>query len=232
MICLVGSAHAESPVRVAHAKELLGKSYRKSVVRKGEHKSDVAEFTKETIKRFLPKAYQKNSNKIAETLLTEAEARKLDPIFLVAVIQNESSFNPKMKGSFGEIGLMQIKPSTAAWIAKTHHIKYKNAASLYDPQTNIRIGAAVFQKLRNQFDAHSRLYLSAYNIGAKKVREMVSEKKIPKEYVMSVMKRYVAIYSALSEEGGAKDRSETAFSNVQEVTRKIASKPASKVATN
>ena len=141
----------------------------------------------------------------------------------MAVIQNESSFNPKMKGSAGEIGLMQIKPDTAEWIAKTYKLEYKGAESLFNPAINIRIGAAFMNKLRNQFAAKSGLYLSAYNAGAKKVRMMVSEKNTPKAYAMAVMKRYFAIYSALGTETGTQsERADLAFANVRNITAKIA----------
>ena len=205
-------------IRITHAKELLGTNYKKSIVRKTEAADDVAEFVKAATKRFLPTAYKKNSGKIAATLLAEAERHGFDPIFLMAVIQNESSFNPKMKGSFGEIGLMQVKPSTAEWIAKTYKIEYSGEKSLYDPETNIKLGAAFIHKLRTQFDAQGRLYLSAYNIGAKKVRKMVSGKKAPKEYVMAVMKRYIAIYSAFNTEGNHQEKGQMAFLKVSGVT--------------
>ena len=214
-------------MRLSHAQELLGHVYKKKVIRKSEKVTDIAEFVKETTHRFLPKAYLKKSPSIAKTLLEESENYELDPVFLMAVIQNESSFNPKQKGSLGEIGLMQLKPDTAAWIAHEYGIKYKNAKSLYDPNVNIRIGAALLDKLRHQFDSKSRLYLSAYNIGAKKVRRMVSDKKIPKEYVQAVMKRYMAFYSAFKIPGGSKEQGEAAWTNTLRLTQKA---PARKIA--
>jgi soluble lytic murein transglycosylase len=205
-------------VRITHAKELLGPSYKKSIVRTTESADDVAEFVKAATQRFLPAAYKKNSAQVATTILTEADRYGFDPIFLMAVIQNESSFNPRMKGSFGEIGLMQVKPSTAEWIAKSYKIDYSDAKALYEPETNIKIGAAFIHKLRGQFDAKSRLYVSAYNIGAKKVRSMVRGKNAPKEYVMAVMKRYIAIYSAFNATGDHEAKGQMAFLKVSGVT--------------
>eukprot|EP01035_Chromulina_nebulosa_P064005 gene64005-87528_t len=50
-----------------------------------------------------------------------------------AVIRIESNFNPKARGSAGEVGLMQIKPATA------RSVGYKGSTkALYDPETNIR----------------------------------------------------------------------------------------------
>lgn len=52
-----------------------------------------------------------------------------------AVVRIESNFNPKARGSAGEIGLMQIKPATARMMGYSGTRK-----GLYDPETNIRFG--------------------------------------------------------------------------------------------
>ncbi|MBB4569161.1 lytic transglycosylase domain-containing protein [Rhizobium leucaenae] len=52
-----------------------------------------------------------------------------------AVVQIESNFNPKRRGSAGEIGLMQIKPATARLMGYSG-----SAKGLYDPETNIKFG--------------------------------------------------------------------------------------------
>ena len=52
-----------------------------------------------------------------------------------AVVRVESNFNPKARGSAGEIGLMQIKPATARMMG------YRGSAKgLFDPETNIKFG--------------------------------------------------------------------------------------------
>jgi soluble lytic murein transglycosylase-like protein len=52
-----------------------------------------------------------------------------------AVVSVESKFNPKARGSAGEVGLMQIKPATARMLG------YRGSVSgLFDPDTNIRWG--------------------------------------------------------------------------------------------
>ena len=52
-----------------------------------------------------------------------------------AVVRVESNFNPKARGSAGEIGLMQIKPATARMMGYRGSTK-----GLYDPETNIKFG--------------------------------------------------------------------------------------------
>jgi soluble lytic murein transglycosylase-like protein len=52
-----------------------------------------------------------------------------------AVIQIESNFRPTVRGSAGEIGLMQVKPATARLMG------YRGTDyGLFDPETNIRFG--------------------------------------------------------------------------------------------
>ena len=47
----------------------------------------------------------------------------------------ESNFNPRARGSAGEVGLMQIKPATARMMGYSGSKK-----GLFDPETNIRYG--------------------------------------------------------------------------------------------
>jgi soluble lytic murein transglycosylase-like protein len=54
-----------------------------------------------------------------------------------AVVRLESNFNPRARGRAGEIGLMQIKPSTARGIGYSG-----SATALYNPDTNLRWGMA------------------------------------------------------------------------------------------
>lgn len=42
---------------------------------------------------------------------------------VMGMCEVESSFNPNAIGSVGEIGLMQVKPTTANWILDLYHIK-------------------------------------------------------------------------------------------------------------
>jgi len=52
-----------------------------------------------------------------------------------AVVKVESNFNPRARGSAGEVGLMQIKPATARMMGYSGSKK-----GLFDPETNIKFG--------------------------------------------------------------------------------------------
>ncbi|WP_375658993.1 lytic transglycosylase domain-containing protein [Bartonella sp. MR30HLJHH] len=52
-----------------------------------------------------------------------------------AVVKVESNYKAGIKGAAGEIGLMQIKPSTARWLGFSGSVQ-----DLYDPATNLEYG--------------------------------------------------------------------------------------------
>jgi soluble lytic murein transglycosylase len=187
-------------VRRNHAKELLGKYYRKSVVRQGEKVPEMNSFIYEWTSRALETRWQKYSNSITKTIMVESKKYGFDPVFLMAVIQNESSFNPEIIGSFGEIGLMQITPETGKWMAHKYNIPWHGAKSLKDPVVNITLGSAYLSYLREKFDFRSQLYLAAYNMGSRNVQRALARQVWPKQYPSRVMQRYVGFYTKLSEE--------------------------------
>eukprot|EP00903_Cladosiphon_okamuranus_P001978 g1976.t1 len=69
-------------------------------------------------------------------LIRKAAAKHGVPVKIAkAVVEVESNFNPRARGSAGEVGLMQIKPATARGIGYRGSTK-----ALYDPETNLEWG--------------------------------------------------------------------------------------------
>ena len=190
----------KNSTRLKHAKELLGKYYQKSVVKASEGISNLDEAVLQWTQKLLRGKWKKQSKKVATAILQESEKYGFDPIFLMAVIENESSFNPEVVGGHGEIGLMQLTPETAKWIAIKYDLHWKGVNSLKDPATNIKIGSAYLALLREKFDFHSQLYLAAYNMGTRNVIRALGRQIWPRDYPTRVMQRYVRYYSELSEE--------------------------------
>lgn len=183
--------------RLGHAKELLGKYYKKTAV--GKKIVGVRPFIVDVARRSLPKKWKKKAPQIADAILKNSKKHKFDPIFLMSVIVNESSFRPDIRGGVGEIGLMQIRPKTAKWISKKMGIRYKGKKSLKNPVKNIEIGAAYIAHLRDRFKSHGRLYLAAYNMGATNVNRALARAIWPKTYAAKVMKYYMEYYKQLTE---------------------------------
>lgn len=194
------TAHAENlsseerESRLSHAHELLGKYYSHSVVLSGEQLDKVNGMIYKWTRQSLPKSYRSQYKAVAQAIIDESLKNDFDPIFVSSVIVNESSFNPSKIGGVGEIGLMQLRPETAKWIAKHEGLKYKGKASLKDPVTNIKLGTAFLSYLREKFDSHARLYIAAYNMGQGNVKEALERKVWPKDYALRVMKYYISYY--------------------------------------
>ncbi len=78
-----------------------------------------------------------------------------------AVVSVESNYNPKLRGSAGEIGLMQVKLSTARGMG------YRGSAKkLYEPETNIRYGMEYLGAARKLVGAAGSGGLPAPGAGA------------------------------------------------------------------
>lgn len=183
----------------SHARELMGSRYRKSDVSWGEKFGSSRWLIRSKLKVGLPKKWKKAESRLAATIQKQAKKFGLDPLFVLAMIETESSFNPSAKGTSGEIGLMQILPDTAKWIATEQKIRWLGADSLEDPAYNVIIGTTYVDYLRKNFDAHSRLYVAAYNMGPKNVRRALDNKIWPKDYALKVMDNYLKYYSELKE---------------------------------
>ncbi|MBX9769299.1 MAG: lytic transglycosylase domain-containing protein [Bdellovibrionales bacterium] len=195
-----GHATKMKGIRVKQAKEIMGKHYKRSVVKVTEKIDAVREYVEQEVKINLPSKSKNLVKKTVDQIMTESHRHQLDPLFILAIIQRESSMNPNAVGGVGEVGLMQIRPETAAWIAKKYRISWTTPLALKDPAMNIKIGAAYIDYLRDSFDRHSRLYISAYNMGPSNVRSALNRSVWPKDYVKSVMEHYVRFYSEIRDQ--------------------------------
>lgn len=184
--------------RLEHARELLGKYYKKSSVASTKGLQHVNIHLYNQVHARLPKKFKKQSGKISKAIINEATKHDFDPVFVMAVIQTESSFNPLAKGGIGELGLMQLRPETAEWIAEKEKIKWKGPRTLKDPVQNIKIGVAYMAFLRDHFDSAAYKYLSAYNVGPAKLKRMFEAETRPKEYSTKVMKFYEEFYDDMA----------------------------------
>lgn len=185
--------------RLKHARELLGKHYRKSTAKIGEKIPKINSLVYRWTKERLPNKFKSQNKVLAQAIIDESLKHGFDPIFLMSVIQGESSFRPDMVGGVGEIGLMQIRPETGKWIAEKFNMKWNGNNSLFDPVTNVRIGAAFLSFLRDRFDSHAQLYLAAYNMGQRNVDSALEKDIWPKDYPQHVMKHYIEFYAAAAQ---------------------------------
>lgn len=173
----------------SHSIELLGKKKSKQLTSK---KKNINKFIDKVLAKRLPKKYKNQVVSIRKTIVSNSNKYNLDPLFILAVIDGESSFNPKAPGPVGEIGLMQLRDSTAKWLSEEYLKKpYKGKKSLENPHENIRIGTNYIRFLRSRYKKDNH-YISAYNLGPKQLKEALKKNVIPKDYKKHVMKRYIS----------------------------------------
>jgi soluble lytic murein transglycosylase len=105
-----------------------------------------------------------------DVVITEAATRHgLSPFLVKAVVWQESRFEPDARGKKGEIGLMQVMPSTAGEWAKVNGVAGFEPRTLYDPAANLDIGCWYLRRALDRWaNATSRpvpFALAEYNAG-------------------------------------------------------------------
>jgi soluble lytic murein transglycosylase len=88
----------------------------------------------------------------------------VDPIVVLALIRQESVFNPEARSRVGARGLMQLMPGTAKRFRK-----YVVDQQLINPLINVEIGTQYFNTLMKRYDGNLVYVLSAYNAGEARV---------------------------------------------------------------
>ena len=66
------------------------------------------------------------------------ESKGIEPELVLAVARTESSFKPSVVSKKGAVGIMQLMPSTAEFIAKK--VNFSSEIDLYNPETNLYLG--------------------------------------------------------------------------------------------
>ena len=89
-----------------------------------------------------------------------ARRYRVPPAFLLAVIHAESNFDRHAVSHKGAVGLMQLMPATARWMAPGI-----SRRQLFDPALNIELGARYLRYLANRYDGDAEKILIAWNAG-------------------------------------------------------------------
>ncbi|HLA50463.1 MAG TPA: transglycosylase SLT domain-containing protein [Thermodesulfovibrionia bacterium] len=153
-----------------------------------------------TSKEVLPLAYPLGFWNIVKQA---SEREGMDPYIIVALIREESRFDPDALSQAGAIGLMQLMPFTAHEFKKELKIEVKNDSEIYNVKKNISIGTHYFSQLVKEFGILP-LAIASYNAGEGTIRKwMLSSKHkdieefiedIPyqetRNYVKRVMRSY------------------------------------------
>ncbi len=128
---------------------------------------------------------------LAKVIDRESRRQDLSPALVLALIRVESSGYNFAKSRKGALGLMQLLPTTAAYVAKRIGEPWDGAESLYDSDTNVRLGIAYLRQLVNRYDGSVHTALAAYNWGPGRISGfMRAGKAIPAGYADKVVSTY------------------------------------------
>jgi soluble lytic murein transglycosylase len=105
----------------------------------------------------------------------QASRYEVDPLLVAAVIRVESKFHPEAISRKGAVGLMQIMPSTAEWIAEQLGFEDLTKEMLFDPEINIRFGTWYLANLAKEFDGNLVLVIASYNGGRGQVSRWLEQ---------------------------------------------------------
>ena len=103
-----------------------------------------------------------------DTFLQYSQEFGVSTELCIAVAKCESDFDTDAVSDAGAIGVMQLLPSTAEFIADK--IGYKYEVNLFDYKVNIMLGCAYLSYLSSKFNTEKQVVM-AYNAGEGRVRE-------------------------------------------------------------
>ncbi len=99
-----------------------------------------------------------------ESLAGVGKRTGIDPYLLLALMRQESLFDPAARSPSDAQGLMQLLPSTARTIAAEVAMPAARL-DLFDPAVNIELGTAYLKKLFEMFGGNTFKAVAAYNGG-------------------------------------------------------------------
>ncbi len=105
------------------------------------------------------------------SLTSAARSRGLHSSWVFAITRQESAFMNDARSGVGAGGLMQLMPATAKETARRFGIPLNSSSQVYDPDTNIQLGAAYLSQVHAQFGGNRVLASAAYNAGPGRVRQ-------------------------------------------------------------
>lgn len=149
-----------------------------------------------------------------DAVRTAAEESQVDPLLLLAVMRQESLFEPQAESPAGARGLMQLLPGTAQRAAAALGVEAVKE-KLDDPVVNVRLGARYLRELLDRYQSDLTKALAAYNGGEMAADRWVTQAagcdpdefverityRETREYVKRVLSHYAAyarLYSSSS----------------------------------
>ena len=131
-----------------------------------------------------------SAERISQLVYEESKRYRIDYRLVLALMKVESNFQYDAVSENGAMGLLQVKPAFAKYIAQDLGIAWKGSKTLHEPDANIKIGVHFLSSLIDDFKS-TNMALKAYNIGPTKLKELsIEDIKPSRGFLGVVMSEY------------------------------------------
>ncbi len=98
----------------------------------------------------------------------------IDPYFALAIMREESHFDPKALSSSKAMGLMQLMLATAKDVAKRNKIRLDKKEDIFTPKINIKLGTFYLGRLAKKFQSELIYTAGGYNAGPHNMKKWIN----------------------------------------------------------
>jgi soluble lytic murein transglycosylase len=108
----------------------------------------------------------------AEAIAQWSQQRRINPLLVTGLIRQESRFERKIRSVSDAVGLMQLIPETAEFVADQNDMKKYN---LEDPNDNVKLGTWYLDYTHREYKDNSMFAIASYNAGPNAVAGWIKQ---------------------------------------------------------
>lgn len=109
------------------------------------------------------------------------------PSLILALIRQETEFDPSAISTANARGLMQLLPSTAQDVARRYKLPYAGPNDLLQPHSNLALGCHHVKDLLNAFGGSYVLTIASYNAGRSRILGWMTTRGDPRDSKVDVV---------------------------------------------
>jgi soluble lytic murein transglycosylase len=106
------------------------------------------------------------------TIAQWSQQRQLNPLLVTGLIRQESRFETRIRSVSDAVGLMQLIPDTADFVAEQNGMKTFN---LENPDDNVRLGTWYLDYTHREYSNNSMFAIASYNAGPNAVAGWIKQ---------------------------------------------------------
>lgn len=125
--------------------------------------------------RFMHDSALRYPTPFRELMQNAAQAQALETDWVYGIIRQESRFMHFARSGAGAVGLMQVMPATASWIAKRMGWQDFRQDKVREIDSNIRLGTYYMRYTLDTLNGQMLLATAAYNAGPSRARRWLGQ---------------------------------------------------------